>query len=214
MLLGQLRRRPSNRRASALLWPALAVALLATVVALTTAVTLAADHRDFPGEGSPEVGFARDMQVHHAQAVEMAEMVRDRTANDEISFLATDIALTQQAQIGRMHGWLDVWGVPPTGLQPPMAWMGMPVDGMMPGMASSDELARLRDLEGPRADALFLRLIIDHHEAGIDMAQSVLERTDRREVVALASAMVEAQDAEIAAMTDLLDRIDVPADDR
>ncbi len=32
-----------------------------------------------PGEGSAEAGFARDMMVHHAQAVEMAEIVRDGT---------------------------------------------------------------------------------------------------------------------------------------
>ncbi|HEV2743867.1 MAG TPA: DUF305 domain-containing protein, partial [Rubrobacter sp.] len=32
-----------------------------------------------PGDGSAEAGFARDMSVHHAQAVEMAEIVRDKT---------------------------------------------------------------------------------------------------------------------------------------
>ncbi len=35
-----------------------------------------------PGDGSPEAGFARDMIVHHAQAVEMAEIVRDRTESE------------------------------------------------------------------------------------------------------------------------------------
>ena len=52
-----------------------------------------------PGDGSPEAGFARDMIVHHAQAVEMAEIVRDRTESEQIEILATDIVLTQQAQI-------------------------------------------------------------------------------------------------------------------
>jgi uncharacterized protein (DUF305 family) len=48
------------------------------------------------------------MMVHHAQAVEMAEIVRDRTENPQTRTLATDIALTQQAQIGQMQGWLAV----------------------------------------------------------------------------------------------------------
>ncbi|MDP9479986.1 MAG: DUF305 domain-containing protein, partial [Actinomycetota bacterium] len=30
-----------------------------------------------PADDSAEAGFARDMMVHHAQAVEMAEILRD-----------------------------------------------------------------------------------------------------------------------------------------
>src|SRR6266545_1813312 len=54
-----------------------------------------------PGDNSAEAGFARDMQVHHAQAVEMALIVRDRTENDHIRTIATDIMLTQQDEMGR-----------------------------------------------------------------------------------------------------------------
>lgn len=68
-----------------------------------------------PGDTSPEAGFARDMLVHHAQAVEMAELVRFRTQDPVVRALATDIALTQQAQIGQVRGWLDVWGLPVAG---------------------------------------------------------------------------------------------------
>lgn len=77
-----------------------------------------------PGEESAEAGFARDMSAHHAQAVEMAEIVRGRTESEEIGILAADISLTQQGQIGRMQGWLSVWGLSPTGSEPTMAWMG------------------------------------------------------------------------------------------
>ena len=208
MLTPALRQPPNARRPDVLWWASMFIALMATVVAITTAVVLAADHQDFPEEQSAEAGFARDMTVHHEQAVQMAEIVRGTTANEEIRVLATDIALTQQAQMGRMRGWLDVWGVSPTGARPPMAWMGMPVDGLMPGMATPEELAQLRALDGEERDALFLRLMIDHHRAGVDMANAVLRLTDRPEVVALASAMTESQQAEIAAMTHLLAEID------
>src|SRR4051812_36496010 len=89
-----------------------------------------------PGEDSAEAGFARDMMVHHAQAVQMAEIVRDKTESQEIRALAADIALTQQAQIGQMQGWLQVWGLPATGYKPAMSWMGHPTEDRMPGMAS------------------------------------------------------------------------------
>lgn len=48
-----------------------------------------------PGDDSVEAGFARDMMVHHAQAVEMAEIVRDKTESEDIQTLALDTALTQ-----------------------------------------------------------------------------------------------------------------------
>lgn len=57
-----------------------------------------------PGDGSAEAGFVRDMSVHHAQAVEMAEIVRDKTGSEDVRLMAADMALTQQGQIGRMQG--------------------------------------------------------------------------------------------------------------
>lgn len=159
---------------------------------------------DFPAEGSAEAGFARDMAVHHAQAVEMAEIIRARTDDPEIQVLALDIALTQQAQIGQMQGWLDVWDLPPTATQPAMAWMGHPTRGPMPGMATTDELAQLRVLPAGKADMLFLRLMIAHHRAGIDMAQGVIDRSERPEVVRLANAIKDAQRAEVEQMEKML----------
>jgi hypothetical protein len=51
------------------------------------------------------------MITHHAQAVQMADTVRQKTQNDEIRALATDIVLTQQGEIGQMRGWLEEWGL-------------------------------------------------------------------------------------------------------
>ncbi len=157
-----------------------------------------------PGNDSAEAGFARDMIVHHSQAVEMAEIVRDRTENDRIKTLATDISLTQQAQIGQMQGWLNLWGLPVTGTEPAMAWMDMPTEERMPGMASQGEIDRLRNLPADEADRLFLRLMIPHHEAAIPMANAVLERTNNPAVERFAEAVIASQTAEIKAMRDML----------
>src|SRR5215204_6657038 len=142
-----------------------------------------------PGEDSAEVGFARDMVVHHAQAVQMAEIVRGKTESEEIRTLAANIALTQQAQIGQMQGWLQVWDLPPTGTEPAMSWMGHPTEGRMPGMAAPEELDRLQRASPEEADVLFLQLMIPHHEAALPMAEAVLEETDREEVQQLAAAV-------------------------
>nr|WP_238452766.1 DUF305 domain-containing protein [Micromonospora sp. ATA51] len=55
--------------------------LITAVVALAVGVAiglLVPDSR--PGDGSAEAGFARDMQTHHAQAVEMSMIAYRRSA--------------------------------------------------------------------------------------------------------------------------------------
>ncbi|MGH8886392.1 MAG: DUF305 domain-containing protein [Egibacteraceae bacterium] len=200
-LLGDAESGPAARTGRCLLL----VAVAAAVVALVTVVTVVAPRRvRVPGDGSADAGFARDMAVHHAQAVEMAELIRTRTDNHDVRVLAVDISLTQQAQIGWMYGWLDAWGLPVGGRQPAMAWMGMPADGLMPGMAARAQINELAGLSGAQADARFLRLMIPHHQAGVAMAQAALDHAGRPEVRRLAEAMVAAQQSEIAAMGDLL----------
>jgi uncharacterized protein (DUF305 family) len=157
-----------------------------------------------PGNDSAEAGFARDMMVHHAQAVEMAEIVRDKTHNDDLRILASDISLTQQAQIGIMQGWLQAWGLQITGTEPAMAWMGHPTEGRMPGMATPEEINRLRNAPSGEADTMFLRLMIPHHQAAIPMAEAVLEETDRPEVEQLAQSIAASQQGEIKIMQDML----------
>jgi uncharacterized protein (DUF305 family) len=161
-----------------------------------------------PGEDSPEAGFARDMMVHHAQAVQMAEIVRDKTESPAMRTLATDIALTQQAQIGMMQGWLEVWGLSITGTKPPMSWMGHPTEGLMPGMATPEEIHLLYKASPEETDRLFLRLMIAHHRSAIPMAEAILERTDRPEVRQLAEAIKTSQKGEITLMEGMLrDRV-------
>jgi uncharacterized protein (DUF305 family) len=166
-----------------------------------------------PAEDSAEAGFARDMMIHHAQAVQMAEIVRDKTESEEIRIMSADIALTQQAQIGQMQGWLAVWGLPATGREPAMTWMGHPTEGRMPGMASPEELNDLQQASSEEADTLFLQLMIPHHEAALPMAKAVLEETNRPEVERLAGAIAASQLGEIEMMKGLLNQRGVPMEE-
>lgn len=163
-----------------------------------------------PGEDSPEVGFARDMMLHHAQAVDMATLLRDRTEDPDMRQIALDMVLTQQAQIGRMQGWLTLWGYPIASTDPAMEWMGMPVTGLMPGMATPEQLNQLRGLEGVAADGLFLQLMIAHHRSGVAMGEAALARAEHPEVRALAQSIVDAQASEIALMQELLEQKGFP----
>lgn len=165
----------------------------------------------FPGNDSAEAGFTRDMAEHHAQAVNLAQLQYDRTDDSEIRQMTLDIMLTQQAQIGQMRGWLSVWGLPAASTIPAMSWMGMPITDSMPGMASPEDLNRLRRMQSLEADGLFLQLMIPHHRGGVAMANAILERTKLPEVRALAQSIVDSQTTEIALMQSLLKQKGFPA---
>lgn len=150
-----------------------------------------------PTEDSADVGFARDMSRHHAQAVAMAEAIRERTQDPELRSLTQDIALTQQAQIGMMSAWLDGWGYSQGGSGPAMAWMGMPTTGLMPGMATPEQVAELRSLPVDQAEDRFLSLMVAHHAGGVDMAKAGVALAEDPQVVALAQGIAAAQTSEI-----------------
>lgn len=170
-----------------------------------------------PADDSPEAGFARDMQTHHNQAVQMAFIIRSKTDDPTLQAMSYDIITTQQQQSGQMYAWLVLWGLPQTSSQPPMAWMTQKQDGgmsrhnpapsqtgRMPGMASPAQIAELKESSGQQAEILFLELMIEHHEAGIDMAEAIQTQTDRPEVLTLANAIATAQTAEIKQLAKLL----------
>jgi uncharacterized protein (DUF305 family) len=180
----------------------LTVTVLA-VLAAGASLTLFATSRP-PGGDSLEVGFARDMMVHHAQAVQMAEIVRERTHNEAIRVLAKEIALNQRAEIGHIQGWLAAWGVTGTHAGPAMDWMGHPSEDGMPGMATPEELNRLMEAPPEEADTLFLLLMIPHHRGAMLMTGAILDRTDRPEVRRLANFMAASQRQEIELMRSML----------
>ena len=159
--------------------------------------TLITEDDDPPADDSADVGFARDMIQHHGQAVQLAELIRDRTDDPAIRTLALDISLTQQAQIGMMQGWLRLWGRRPTDIGSTMAWMGHPTSGPMPGMASNEDVDRLTELDGPAAEDLFLRLMIPHHQGGVLMAEAGSELAQIAAVRTLAETIASSQTSEI-----------------
>jgi uncharacterized protein (DUF305 family) len=212
-----------RRRLTGVLVAVIAVGLLAAGGGL--AVALGIGRTEQPTTDSVDAGFARDMSRHHLQAVEMANLALTRSQDAEVQRLAFDISSTQTNQVGRMQGWLSLWGLPLTSSEV-MAWMDDPAmaghdmaghdmaamsgtaaadDGaVMPGMATETELSRLRALSGTPFDVLFLQLMIRHHEGGLEMAQYGEQHAAEPAVRGLAGSIVAAQTAETATMEQML----------
>ena len=188
-----------------------AAGLLAVALCVAAGV-LIGSRRATPGDDSAEAGFARDMATHHAQAVDMAFVARDKSTDHDLRTLASDIIVTQSTQRGVFMGWLQQWGLLQASARPRMAWMpghahGAPTtDGavLMHGMASDAELRGLDEATGRDAEIRFLQLMIRHHEGGVIMARAVLALSGRRELVQMAKSIDEGQRAEITLMQNML----------
>ncbi|GGS05109.1 MULTISPECIES: DUF305 domain-containing protein [Streptomyces] len=187
-----------------------ALGLVALMVVRPSAASPSgASSQSAPAEDSVDAGFARDMAIHHQQAVEMSFIVRDRTDDEDVRRLAYDIINTQANQRGMMLGWLEMWGLPKSAAGPPMKWMGhtfTPTDdgSLMPGMATDAERAALTAAKDEKAEVLFLRLMTVHHRAGADMAQAAAGAAKTDAIRNLAEGMVRGQQSEIGLMADML----------
>ncbi|GAB3683764.1 hypothetical protein GCM10027597_31930 [Saccharopolyspora tripterygii] len=145
----------------------------------------------------------------------MANVARERSMDPAVRQLAFDIETSQLEQTGRMKGWLSLWNEPDLPPGAYMTWMrqnashgqhgqSARASAMMPGMASADELAKLRSLPEPEFDAFFLQLMIRHHQGGAPMMREAAERAEQPQVRNLAQQMVNAQSSEINVMTQML----------
>ncbi|MGH3520377.1 MAG: DUF305 domain-containing protein [Haloechinothrix sp.] len=192
---------------------ALTMLLIGATVGLLIGRLGGVDQAAGPTPGPADVGFSQDMSVHHLQAVTMGNWVRDHSTDPAVRQLGFDIASTQLGQAGQMQGWLTLWEEPEQATGPMMSWMSghsghseVPSSpgAAMPGMATNDELAKLRSLSGERLDVYFLQLTLRHHMGGVAMAEYAVEHARIPAVRRLAESMLESQGAEMAIMRGML----------
>jgi uncharacterized protein (DUF305 family) len=192
--------------------------LLIGGVAALLAVQSAASRTVVPANlpGPVDVGFAQSMRSHHDQAVVMTQILLDH-GSTRLASLARSIQAAQLIDIGEMKGWLLLWNKPLLPATTGMDWMLLgktPPDaslsryladcrsapGGMPGLATSEELNRLRALDGDARDQLFLQLMIRHHQGALPMAHYAALNAETTVVRTLAAQIEVEQLQETAAM--------------
>jgi len=149
----------------------------------------AADHN-----GSDTM-FAQAMIPHHAQAVEMSDMIlKKQGVNAMVTALATKIKAAQAPEIEKMTGWLKDWNEPTQA----------PGGHSMTGMMSGDDLKRLDAAQGTEAAKLFLSQMIAHHEGAVEMANAEVRSGNNADAIQLGKDIAASQTGEIQEMKDLL----------
>jgi uncharacterized protein (DUF305 family) len=122
-----------------------------------------------------DVDFMQGMIHHHAQALVMTSMVRDRSASRDIPILARRIEVSQEMEVETMARWLrerdeDV----PTAEDHKNDHGGG--GNLMPGMVGHEKLAKLADARGREFDRMFLEFMIRHHQGALTMVERLYDR--------------------------------------
>ena len=119
-----------------------------------------------------DVMFLQGMISHHAQAMEMSELVESRSTREAMVLLAQRISLSQDDEIAMMQGWLSERDLAVPGVD---AHHGVDFE-LMPGMLSDEQMAELEQAQGAEFDSLFLDYMIEHHLGAIEMVENLLDQ--------------------------------------
>lgn len=164
-----------------------------------------------------DVAFMQHMIVHHAQAVEMVELLRTRASSPAVKLMGERIAMSQEAEMALMRDWLTARGQPLAMADPHAAHGGhhghQAVDDttpVMPGMLSPAQMKALAAASGPAFDRLFLTGMIQHHQGALDMVEALLAQPGAAEDPLLSdftASVVADQSAEILRMQSILSEL-------
>ena len=121
------------------------------------------------GHTAADARFMQGMISHHAQAVEMTDLVESRASTEAMRKLAQRIQVSQTDEIKMMERWLSTRGEEVPSAHAHHAMGGM----LMPGMLTPEEMSRLAAAKGLEFDRLFLEGMIKHHEGALVMVKDL-----------------------------------------
>lgn len=151
-----------------------------------------------------DVSFAQDMIPHHQQAIQMSKMAASQASSAEVKDLAARIEKAQDPEIETMSGWLESWGEDVPSSMPGMDHGGHSGSSDMPGMMDTEDMDELMEASGKGFDAMFLTMMVDHHEGAVEMATTEKDKGQYGPAQKLADDIITAQNAEIEEMNKLL----------
>jgi uncharacterized protein (DUF305 family) len=120
-----------------------------------------------------DADFMQGMIHHHAQALVMTSMVRDRAAGKDLAVLARRIEFAQEQEIETMERWLTTRDEDVPDAEDHKNGHGG--QGLMPGMVGHKELAKLAAANGRKFDRMFLEYMIRHHQGALTMVAQLRE---------------------------------------
>ena len=156
---------------------------------------------DAPEHTEADVQFMQGMLPHHAQALRMTALARERGGSDVVRGMALRMDISQLDEISLMERWLRERGAVPPDVGPGVA---LP---MMPGMLTAEQMGALSTATGEEFDRLFLELMIQHHDGALLMVERLFSTPgagQETEIFQFASEVEADQTIEIERMQSVL----------
>ena len=156
-----------------------------------------------------DVRFMQGMIPHHAQALEMAALIAERTDHEGLRLLGRRIEISQRDEIAWMTRWLERRGETAPMMGTGHAH-GLGEGELMPGMLSREEMDALAAARGSEFDRLFLEGMIKHHQGALMMVAELFDSPgggQETEIFRFAADVDADQDMEILRMSDMLNAI-------
>lgn len=164
-----------------------------------------------------DVEFMQGMIMHHAQAVEMTDLIPTHSESKDLQSLGARINSSQADEIKFMKRWLVARGesvsMPMHDSMPGMAhgdsshhsMKDMP---LMPGMLTPEQMEALRKATGAEFDRLFLSGMIQHHQGALTMVKDLFDTAGGQdaEIFGFATDVDTGQRAEIRIMQSMLEK--------
>ena len=140
-----------------------------------------------------DLQFIDSMSKHHRGAIDMARMAQGKVRNPGLKALVKSIPVDQQKEIDQMKSWRDQW------------YPGAAVadNGTMPGMSMgmNMDMSQMQSMKaGPDFDAMFIDMMVPHHEIAIAMSRDAIDHAEHPEIKALAQRIIDAQTKEVDQM--------------
>jgi len=151
-----------------------------------------------------DIAFMQGMIHHHAQALEMVQLMEGRTNARDLIMLGKRIDISQKSEIKLMANWLKEAGAEVPMMADPayvsgahmrhgshasghsghamhgsgagMHDAGESGHAMMPGMLSHDQMQQLTEASGDTFYRLWLTFMIQHHEGALTMVDTLFSQ--------------------------------------
>jgi uncharacterized protein (DUF305 family) len=144
---------------------------------------------------------------HHAQAVEMVDLLRTRGFSKDLLAFGERITISQSDEIKFMKLWLAQFGKPITPAHDHAAHAAGAAMPLMPGMLTAEQMTALANAKGIEFDRLFLTGMIQHHKGALVMVDELFDTPGAGQEPALydfATDVDNTQRAEIEIMRGML----------
>lgn len=178
---------------------------------LTAAPSTAPTPTTTPTFSAADAQFVELMVPHHRQGLALASLVPERTDTPEVVILAQDITALRTPELQQLLEQLQEWRLPaelpaadtssPTtdGADPSSA-PDVAAAGDVEGGLTTEQVQALLDAEGPEFDLLWLEGMVEHHEGGIALAESVLAAGIHRPTLTFAEVLIATNRAQLSRM--------------